>query len=250
MNTDKLINRTTSGTVVVVAGFAAAVSYSHIRDLAILNGYDNITGSFLPLSVDGLLLGCSLLLMAVARNSLKASVAKFGMWLGVVATLCANVAYGLPHGVVGALVSAWPAAAFIVLIEAVLEVSKRKKLVNKNTAIAKPTRRTARASKRTETSINTKETRAAVDLGAGGSVEHVAKPRVKDGRGRKSKVKQIGENEGIPIWDGIPTAYQVATAIRCGHAKSVQLRQIMIDDNVDLHAAMNIRNGRRENAYV
>lgn len=247
MNIDKLINRTTSGTVVVVAGFAAAVSYSHIRDLAIQNGYDNLTGSFLPLSVDGLLLGCSLLLMAVARNSLKASVAKFGMWLGVVATLCANVAYGLPHGVVGALVSAWPAAAFIVLIEAVLEVSKRKKLINKNTAVAKPTRRAARASKRAETSINTKETQASVDLGEGGSVEHRVK---KDGRGRTSKVKQVGENEGIPTWDGIPTAYQVATAIRCGHAKSKQLRQIMIDDNVDLHAAINIRNTRKENAYV
>lgn len=247
MNTDKLINRTTSGTVVVVAGFAAAVSYSHIRDLAIQNGYDNLTGSFLPLSVDGLLLGCSLLLMAVARNSLKASVAKFGMWLGVVATLCANVAYGLPHGVVGALVSAWPAAAFIVLIEAVLEVSKRKKLTVKNTgktaAASVPTQRAGGTVNGIKPSKVTRKTPA--------SGERVAKT----GQPSSTQHANTPKNVEIPVYDGVPKAFQIAKDLSCGHAKSVQLRQIMIDDNVDLETALRIRASwphgkRKENAHV
>jgi hypothetical protein len=37
--------------------------------------------------------------------------------LGVAATVAANVAYGLPFGVVGSLVSAWPAIAFVGSVE-------------------------------------------------------------------------------------------------------------------------------------
>ena len=247
MNTDKLINRATSGTVLVVAGFAAAVSYSHIRDLAIQNGYDKVTGSFLPLGVDGLLLGCSLLLMAASRNSLRARVAKFGMWLGVVATLCANVAYGLPHGVVGALVSAWPAAALIVLIEAVLEVSKRKKLTVKNTgkssAAVKPTRRSSTAAKPAKTSKVTSKTQPSGEARAtvaGGSAGQTATSSAKTATTES---------------DGVPKAYIIAKELGCGHAKSVQVRQIMIDDNVDMETAVKIRASwphgkRKENTRV
>ena len=247
---DKTLNRYTTITVVLVAAFAALVSYTHIRDLAMTNGYDPYTASILPLSVDGLIVGTSFMLVSASRAVLRASVARCGLWLGIIATIAANVAYGLPHGLVGSTVSAWPAVAFIVAVEAWMQLTKNKKKTTKTASVVKPTRRRLTGKSAQKASINTRETDASVDLGAGGSVEHRAKPRVKDGRGRTSKVKQNGENEGIPTWDGIPTAYQVATAIRCGHAKSVQLRQIMIDDNVDLHAAMNIRNTRKENAYV
>lgn len=244
---DKTLNRYTTITVILVAAFAALVSYTHIRDLAMTNGYDPYTASILPLSVDGLIVGTSFMLVSASRAVLSASVARFGLWLGIIGTIAANVAYGLPHGFVGSTVSAWPAVAFIVAVEAWMQLTKNKKKTTKTVPVVKPTRRRLAGAKSPETSINIKDSGASVDLGEGGSVEHRVK---KDGRGRRSKVKQIGEHEGIPTWDGIPTAYQVATAIRCGHAKSIQLRQIMIDDNVDLHAAMNIRNTRKENAYV
>jgi hypothetical protein len=35
------------------------------------------------------------------------------LWLGIAATLGANVAYGVPSGPLGALVSAWPAVSFV-----------------------------------------------------------------------------------------------------------------------------------------
>jgi hypothetical protein len=40
-------------------------------------------------------------------------LARFMLGLAVVATLAANIAYGLPYGLPGALISGWPAVAFI-----------------------------------------------------------------------------------------------------------------------------------------
>jgi hypothetical protein len=133
--------------------------------------------------------------------------------------------------------------AFIVAVEAWMQLKKNTKKIP---AAAKATQRPVTSPKSRKTSKVNKETQPARDLGAGGSTEHRAKQK----RGVKPTANIIGENEGIPVFDGTPSANQVATAIRCGHAKSVQLRQIMIDDNVDLHAAINIRNTRKDNAYV
>jgi hypothetical protein len=40
-------------------------------------------------------------------------LAKWSLGIGIVATIGANLAHGLGHGVVGALVSAWPALALV-----------------------------------------------------------------------------------------------------------------------------------------
>jgi hypothetical protein len=136
-----------------------------------------------------------------------------------------------------------------------MQLTKHKKKTIRNTGIAttgaKATQRPAtRAKPQVRKEINN-ETGPVRDLGAGGSTEH----RPKGKRGVKLTAQVIGENEGIPVYDSVPSANQVATALRCGHAKSVQLRQIMIDDNVDLHAAINIRDSwshgkRKENTHV
>ncbi len=41
------------------------------------------------------------------------------LWLGIGATVGANIAYGAAFGLLGALVSAWPAVAFIGAVERV-----------------------------------------------------------------------------------------------------------------------------------
>lgn len=249
---DKILSRYTTITVMIVAIFAALVSYTHIRDLAMTNGYDAYTASILPLSVDGLIVGTSFMLVSASRAVLRASVARFGLWLGIVGTVLANVAYGLPHGLVGSTVSAWPAVAFIVAVEAWMQLKKNTiRNTGKSSAVAKPTQRPATRAKPQVRKEISKETQPVRDLGAGGSTEH--QPKLK--RGVKATAQIIGENEGIPVFDVTPSANQIATAIKCGHVKSVQLRQIMIDDNVDLHAAMNIRASwphgkRKENQYV
>lgn len=84
--------------------------------LALASGYSIATARLLPFSVDGLILASSTALLTGARPGL----ARAGLVLGIVATLGANVAAGAEFGVVGALVNAWPAVAFIMASEILL----------------------------------------------------------------------------------------------------------------------------------
>jgi hypothetical protein len=68
MTGDRLIRATTAAVVTCVAAFAAAVSYSHIYDLGRAHGQSGTAARLLPLSVDGLILVGSLVLLHEARN--------------------------------------------------------------------------------------------------------------------------------------------------------------------------------------
>jgi hypothetical protein len=65
---DRVIRFTTAVVVCAVAGFAAVVSYSHIYGLGRAHGQDGTAARLLPLSVDGLILAASLVLLHEARN--------------------------------------------------------------------------------------------------------------------------------------------------------------------------------------
>jgi hypothetical protein len=47
------------------------------------------------------------------------------LWLGIAATVGANVAFGVAFGLLGALISAWPAVAFIGAVEMVMQLVRR-----------------------------------------------------------------------------------------------------------------------------
>jgi hypothetical protein len=112
--------------VLAVAVIAAAVSFSHIDALALAHGYTTDTARLLPLSVDGLIVASSLTLLTEARAQRGApGLARFGLILGITGTLAANVAYGVHFGPVGALVNAWPAAAFITATEILVGQMRR-----------------------------------------------------------------------------------------------------------------------------
>lgn len=114
----KLARVLTGLAVLAVAVIAAAVSFSHIEALALAHGYTPGTARLLPLSVDGLIVASSLTLLTEARAQRDApGLARFGLVLGIAVTLAANVAYGVHFGPVGAVVNAWPAAAFITATE-------------------------------------------------------------------------------------------------------------------------------------
>lgn len=102
--------------VLAVAVVAFIVSFAHIETLALASGYSIATARLLPFSVDGLILASSTALLTGARPGL----ARAGLVLGIVATLGANVAAGAEFGIVGALVNAWPAVAFIMASEILL----------------------------------------------------------------------------------------------------------------------------------
>jgi hypothetical protein len=115
---DRLIRVAAAGVVAAVAAFAAVVSYSHIYDLGRGHGGSVLAARLLPLSVDGLILAMSLVMLHEARNARPApALARCMLALGVAATLAANVAYGAAYGAVGAVIWAWPAVAFVGAVE-------------------------------------------------------------------------------------------------------------------------------------
>jgi Protein of unknown function (DUF2637) len=123
---DKLIKFTTAVAVTAVAAIAAVVSYSHIYDLGRTHGQSGAAARLLPLSVDGLIMAASLTLLLAARNGQRApALPRFALWLGIGGTVAANLAYGLPYGPVGAVLSAWPGAAFVLAIEILLGMLRR-----------------------------------------------------------------------------------------------------------------------------
>jgi hypothetical protein len=123
---DRVIRFATAAVVCAVAAFAAVVSYSHVYGLGRAHGQDGTAARLLPLSVDGLIVAASLVLLHEARNDRDApALARLMLWLGISATIGANIAYGAGYGLLGALISAWPAVAFIGTVEIAMQQVRR-----------------------------------------------------------------------------------------------------------------------------
>ena len=99
MPADRAIRWTTAGAVIGVAAVAAVASYEHAYDLVRAHGETGWTARLVPLTVDGLIYASSMVMLDSARR--KAPVRALARWLlslGIAATLAANVAPGLGHG--------------------------------------------------------------------------------------------------------------------------------------------------------
>ena len=112
--TARLIRITTAAAVIAVAAAAAVISYQHVFELVRSHGESGLTARLLPFTVDGLIWAASMVVLDASRRS--QSVPRLAAWslgTGIVATVGANLAHGVGHGPVGALVSAWPALALV-----------------------------------------------------------------------------------------------------------------------------------------
>jgi hypothetical protein len=110
--TDRLIRITTALAVATVAAVAAVISYRHAYELVSTHGETGLTARLLPFTVDGLILAASMLILdANRRHQPVPPLARWCLGAGILATIGANLAHGLGHGPIGALVSAWPALA-------------------------------------------------------------------------------------------------------------------------------------------
>jgi hypothetical protein len=111
---DRVIKWSTAGAVLGVATVAAVASYEHAYDLVRAHGEAGWTARLVPLTVDGLIYASSMVMLDSARR--RTPVPALARWLfslGIAATLAANVAHGIGHGLIGATVAAWPAVALI-----------------------------------------------------------------------------------------------------------------------------------------
>jgi hypothetical protein len=123
---DVWIRRGTGAAVLAVAGIAAVISFQHIQYLALTHGQTWAAAVLLPLSIDGTVAAASLVMLRAARLRIDTPwLARAMLALAVVATLAANVSYGLPYGMPGALLSGWPAVAFIGCAEMAILMVRR-----------------------------------------------------------------------------------------------------------------------------
>jgi hypothetical protein len=114
--TSSVVRVTTVGAVVVVAVIAAVVSYSHMQQLAASAGED-WRSWLIPLSIDGLVVAASMVLLTRRRTELPGGPLAWGaLGAGVGASLAANMADARPE-VTAVLVAGWPAVAFAVAFE-------------------------------------------------------------------------------------------------------------------------------------
>ena len=106
------------GTVLVLAAVAAYMSYGHLR--AVAEGQGEDAAALFPISVDGLIVAASLVLLARRRSGLPGGALPWaGLLLGITATIAGNVASAEPT-TVARLVAAWPPIAFALSYEYLL----------------------------------------------------------------------------------------------------------------------------------
>jgi len=105
-------------TVLMVAGVAAVMSYGHLSTVAAAQGES--AAALFPLSVDGLIVAASLVLLVRRRCGLSGgALAWSGLLVGVAATVIGNVASAEPT-LSARLVAAWPPVAFALSYELLL----------------------------------------------------------------------------------------------------------------------------------
>lgn len=111
----------------LVAAFAAVISYNHIYDLGLRYGGDQITAHLLPLVVDGTVAAVSrVMLNGYSAGRAPHWLTWVGLASGVGATVAANVAYGLQFGIEGAVIWAIPPVMFVISAEITMIEFKRE----------------------------------------------------------------------------------------------------------------------------
>ena len=119
LNTDQAIRAATGLTVTAVSAFAGIVSYEHIHYVAEHHHQSVLDSALLPLSIDGLVLASSMVMLYASRNpKLTVPVRAYVMLaFSMLATIGGNLIYGIQFGWLSALISALPAVSFIGSIE-------------------------------------------------------------------------------------------------------------------------------------
>jgi hypothetical protein len=103
-------------TVAAITGITAAISYEHEYQLAHRNGQAPWVSSLLPFTVDGMILGASVVIVWAASQGIRRPWRPMSVLLvGIGATIGANLAAGIGDGWLGAAVSAWSGLALILI---------------------------------------------------------------------------------------------------------------------------------------
>jgi hypothetical protein len=111
---DRAIRISTAAVVLAVASIAAYISYLHAYAVVREYGESGVTALLEPATIDGLVYASSMVILHAARHQLPVPrLARWMLALGIAASLAVNVAQGWSHGLVGAVVAAWPAVSLV-----------------------------------------------------------------------------------------------------------------------------------------
>ena len=114
---DKWISGAATATVGGLAGIAGAISYSHMRQLAATHGDTGWHAHAFPLSVDGVEIVASLVLLADRRAGRRSGWLPWAaLTIGTVASLAANIS-AADHGIVSRVIAGWPALALLIAVK-------------------------------------------------------------------------------------------------------------------------------------
>ena len=114
---DRWISRAATATVAGLAGIAGAISYSHMRQLAAVHGDTGWHAHAFPLSVDGVEIVASLVLLADRRAGRKSGWLPWtALTIGTAASPAAKFA-NADHGVVSRVIAGWPAVALLIAVK-------------------------------------------------------------------------------------------------------------------------------------
>ncbi|MCF7552247.1 DUF2637 domain-containing protein [Pseudonocardia sp. WMMC193] len=122
--TPRWVRVVTVASVSVVAAVAAVASYVHMHELATEAG-EGWRAHLIPLSVDGLLVAASMVMLVRRRAGLHAGLLPWtGLVLGLAASLGANVAAAAPTPL-SWIVSGWPPLALALSFELLILVTRQ-----------------------------------------------------------------------------------------------------------------------------
>jgi Protein of unknown function (DUF2637) len=123
MTGDRWIRRTAIAAVAIVAAVAGWVSYRHALQVVSAHGETGWLAKAYPLTIDGLIVAASMVLLTAARQRVRAHWLAYGaLALGITATVGVNIAAGAAFGVAGAVIAAWPAPALVISFELLMIV--------------------------------------------------------------------------------------------------------------------------------
>ncbi len=122
---DRWISRTATATVTGLAGIAGAISYSHMRQLAQDHGPSGWHAHAFPLSVDGIEIVASLVLLADRRAGRRSGWLPWtALAAGTVGSLAANIATAHPDPV-SRVIAGWPALALLTAVKLLSDLFER-----------------------------------------------------------------------------------------------------------------------------
>ncbi|MEU4323897.1 DUF2637 domain-containing protein [Nonomuraea dietziae] len=111
--------------VLLVALIAAAVSFRHTHELALIHCEDPLAAALIPLAVDGTIVAASMSLLLASRHGSRGGVLPWTLLIiASLASLGDNVAVAEPS-LIGQVIAAWPSFALIGAYEMLMSQIRR-----------------------------------------------------------------------------------------------------------------------------